>query len=233
MTSANLFVKPHTVNSGEKAEVVADASTRMPRGVRPDRVDYSKTTNAKLVEALFADDEDAWVFVWAGVLKKVKMSCKYSEMLNRASLQPEDVACQVYNDLQAADFAKLRGYRSEGPFSNWLCKVVQTTVRTLVNRAVGSGREVSTDFEDPEGVAANVQADEVSQEAKDRLLDSRLFLTKLWRGNPDGFWALLLKHEAGLSSKTISVALKTTEANVNTLTNRARKQMAELEKKQC
>ena len=184
--------------------------------------DFSKATNDELVEALLADDQGAWTYVYLGVLGTLKHSKKYTERLERKSLQPEDVAGQVFDDLHLNGFAKIRGYRKEAPFKNWLSKVIQTTVDEVIGSRYEQKNVVTQDHTDPCSVIAMSEQREVPQRVRDWMADARSQLVELWRMHPDWYWALVLKKEAGLDSRAIANILNVTAVNVDVMTFKAR-----------
>lgn len=182
--------------------------------------DYSKVSPKDLLADLMEDNQEAWLFVRQGVLGTIQRRRGPSEILCKISSEANEVANQVYVDLHKEDFRILKGYRAEGPFSNWL----GTVVRSVINKMYqASRREVVVDPTDPTGASARKEQPEVPQEVKDRLADTRISFARLWKTDPNKFWPLWLKAELGLPSRTIGNFLKMTVANVDVKTNLARK----------
>jgi len=200
-------------------------------------LNYASIPAEELLNALYADEADAWVYVWMEAVKIVRQSRKLTEITKKKSSQPEEIANRVYASLRKNDFETLRSYRADGPFVNWLHSVVRSSVNTLNETEYERDHVAVCDPHDPGGAIAKTEdvgyMVEIRQEREDlraRLVDSRPLMVQLWAKEPDWFWALFLKYEAGLSSRTIGAALGTTEGNVNAMTYKARNEMRKMEK---
>ena len=182
------------------------------------------TDDHRLVAALIANDQIVWERMLATVARPLVETRKYREMTARFGLAVEDVLAQLCEELYRDDFARLRSFRYDGSFSAWLYWEVRNAFRNLIRSAVMS-RE---DAVDPtEEFAFGDALVSTPDPAVDALRETRELFVRLWRENPVGAYALLLKGELGAESELVAGFLGKTPNTVDKIVSRAREKMRE------
>lgn len=177
-----------------------------------------------LIDALIANDHATWERMLSSVARPLVETRKYREMTARFGLTVEDVLAQLCEELYRNDFARLRSFRYDGSFSAWLFWEVKNAFRNLIRRSVAA-RE---DAVDPtEEFAFGDALVTTPDPAVDTLHETRTMFVRLWRENPVGAYALLLKGELGVESELLAVFLGKTPNTVDKIVSRAREKMRE------
>ena len=176
----------------------------------------------ELVAALLRNDEAAWEQMLADVARPLVETRKYREMTARFGLAVEDILAQLCEELYRDDFARLRAFRYDGSFAAWLYWEVRNAFRNLI-RGVAASREEAVD--PTEEFAFGDALVSAPDPAVDALRETRELFVRLWRENPVGAYALLLKGELGVETGLVAGFLGKTPNTVDKIVSRAREKM--------
>jgi len=183
----------------------------------------SSDDDRRLVASLIANDQGAWERMLSDVARPLVATRKYREMTARFGLTAEDILAQLCEELYRDDFARLRSFRYDGSFEAWLYWEVRNAFRNLIRGVASREDAVDPTEEFAFGEALVAEPDP----AVDALRETRELYVRLWRENPVGAYALLLKGELGVESELMAAFLGKAPNTVDKIVSRAREKMRE------
>ena len=199
-------------------------------------IDDLKNDDHLLVSLLINNDNDAWGYVLADIVKPLALSDKFPfrDIFYKHTIPIEALGNMVYELLMKNDFALLRSFRFEGKFTTYLYWQIFDAGQRVIRQYLGGKSKKNIQTVSDECLERTLigQMDGSSElMLQDDIAQANMILAQLWRKNPSYAFVLLLKRDLKLSSKTVGILLGKKTSNIDKIRERAEEKLYEYFKK--
>ena len=199
-------------------------------------VDDFKNDDHLLVSLPINNDNVAWGYVLANIIKPLALSEKFPfrDIFYRHTIPIDALGDMVYELLMKNDFALLRSFRFEGKFTTYLYWQIFDAGQRVIRQYLGGKSKKNKQMMSDDCLEYTLigQMDGSSElMLQDDIVQANRVLAQLWRKNPSYAFVLLAKRDLKLSSKTVGVLLGKKTSNIDKIRERAEEKFHEYFKK--
>lgn len=199
-------------------------------------VDDFKNDDHLLVSLLINNDNVAWGYVLANIVKPLALSEKFPfrDIFYRYTIPIDALGDMVYELLMKNDFALLRAFRFDGKLTTYLYWQIADAGQRVIRQYLGGKSKKNKQMVSDDCLEYTLigQMDGSSElMLQDDIAQANRVLAQLWRKNPSYAFVLLAKRDLKLSSKTVGVLLGKKTSNIDKIRERAEEKFHEYFKK--